>query len=159
MLSIRLLGPPEASLKGHPPLRFGRKKSLALLYYLAAEGRRHPRSELAELLWPGSDEHHARTDLRSALAKLRKTLGEDSAHGDTHEEGVRFLVVDGAFLGIEPRDACTPPLPANPTAPRDPRSSSRTSESPFGARRASPPRSGKHPHSFCARPDHNISHR
>jgi DNA-binding SARP family transcriptional activator/tetratricopeptide (TPR) repeat protein len=102
MLSIRLLGPPEVSVERRP-LRFGTKKSLALLCYLAAEGRRHSRRELAELLWPESDEHHARTDLRSALAKLRKTLGEDSAHGDTREEGIRFLVVDGAFLGIEPR--------------------------------------------------------
>src|SRR3712207_3231243 len=93
-LSIRLLGPPEVSVGGRP-LRFGTKKSLALLCYLAAEGRRHPRRELAELLWPESDERHARTDLRSALAKLRKTLGEDSTPGDTHEEGVRFLVEIG----------------------------------------------------------------
>ena len=71
--------------------------------YLAAKGRRHSRRELAELLWPESDERRARTDLRSALAKLRKALGEDSARGDTHEEEVRFLVVDGTLLGIEPR--------------------------------------------------------
>jgi DNA-binding SARP family transcriptional activator/tetratricopeptide (TPR) repeat protein len=102
MLSIRLLGPPEVSVEGRP-LRFGTKKSLALLCYLAAEGKRYSRRELAELLWPESDERHARTDLRSALAKLRKTLGENSAHGDTGEEGIRFLIVDGAFLGIEPR--------------------------------------------------------
>jgi DNA-binding SARP family transcriptional activator len=101
-LSIRLLGPPEASIEGRP-LRFGTKKAVALLCYLAAEGRRHPRRELAELLWPESDERHARTDLRSALAKLRKTLGEDSTSGDAHEVGGRFLVVDGAFLGIGPR--------------------------------------------------------
>jgi DNA-binding SARP family transcriptional activator/tetratricopeptide (TPR) repeat protein len=67
------------------------------LGYLAAEGGRHSRRELAELLWPQSDERHARTDLRSALAKLRKTLGEDG----TNEEGVRFLLVDGALIGIE----------------------------------------------------------
>ena len=102
MLSIRLLGPPEVSV-GERALRFGTKKSLALLCYLAAEGRRHLRRELAELLWPVSDERHARTDLRSALAKLRKTLGENSAHDDAREEGIRFLIVDGAFLGIEPR--------------------------------------------------------
>ena len=58
---------------------------------------------LAELLWPESDERHARTDLRSALAKLRKTLGEDGADGDAREEVVRFLLVDGALLGIESR--------------------------------------------------------
>jgi two-component SAPR family response regulator len=78
-LSIRLLGAPEVSIEEGHPLRFGTKKSLALLCYLAAEGGRHPRRELAELLWPMSDERHARTDLRSALAKLRKTLGEVSA--------------------------------------------------------------------------------
>jgi DNA-binding SARP family transcriptional activator len=99
MLSIRLLGPPDVSIEGRP-LRFGTKKSLALLCYLAAEGRRHSRRELAELLWPESDERHARTDLRSALAKLRKTLGED---GDAQKEVVRSLLVDGAHLGIESR--------------------------------------------------------
>jgi DNA-binding SARP family transcriptional activator len=70
------------------------------LCYLASEGGRHPRRELAELLWPESDERRARTDLRSALAKLRKTLGQDSTHG---EEGARFLLIDGDLLGLEPR--------------------------------------------------------
>jgi DNA-binding SARP family transcriptional activator len=102
VLSIKLLGPPEVSVEERP-LLFGTKKSLALLCYLAAEGGRHYRRELAELLWPQSDERHARTDLRSALAKLRKTLGENSARGGTREEGIGFLIVDGALLGIEPR--------------------------------------------------------
>src|SRR5919107_2892151 len=102
-LSIRLLGPPEVSLKEQPPLRFGTKKILALLCYLAAEGAtRHPRRELAELLWPERDERRARTNLRSALAKLRKTLGEDSAHEE--EEGARFFVIEGDLLGLEPRE-------------------------------------------------------
>ena len=98
-LSLRLLGPPEASLEGLP-LRFRIKKTLALLCYLAAEGGRHPRRELAELWWPESDERRARTDLRSTLARLRKTLGEDTAH---HHEG-RFFVIDGDLLGLEPRE-------------------------------------------------------
>ena len=83
-------------------MRFGTKKALALLCYLAAEGGRHPRRELAELLWPQSDEQHARMDLRSALARLRKTLGEESARGGEEEE-VRFLLVEGDLLGLEPR--------------------------------------------------------
>ena len=105
-LNIRLLGPPEASLERHP-FRFGTRKALALLCYLAAEGGRHPRRQLAELLWPQSDERHARTDLRSALAKLRKTLGEDGTHSsDTHEQRGRgrFIVVDGDLLGVEPTE-------------------------------------------------------
>jgi len=71
------------------------------LCYLAAEGRRrHPRRELAELLWPQSDERHARTDLRSALARLRKTLGEDTTtfHG---QEEVRFLLIERDILGLD----------------------------------------------------------
>ena len=67
-LSLRLLGVHEASLGGRP-VRFSRKKALALLSYLAADGgRRHQRRELAELLWPQSDERHARMDLRVVLS-------------------------------------------------------------------------------------------
>jgi hypothetical protein len=99
-LSFRLLGLPELSLQGHP-LRFGIKKQLALLCYLAAQGGRRPRGELAELLWPGSEERHARGDLRSVLSKLRKTLREESAH-DGQEEEAHFLLIDGDILGVEP---------------------------------------------------------
>ena len=103
-LSLRLLGPPELSLRGHP-LRFGIKKQLALLCYLAAEGGRRPRGELAELLWPGSEERHARGDLRSVLSKLKKTLRGESARGGArsgqHEDD-HFLVIDGDILGVEP---------------------------------------------------------
>ena len=53
LLSIGLLGITEASREGRP-LRFGRKKTLALLCYLAAEGRKRSRGELAELFWPES---------------------------------------------------------------------------------------------------------
>ena len=70
--------------------------------YLTAEGRRrrYTRRELAELLWPQSDERHARTDLRSALARLRKTLGEDTTtfHG---QEEVRFLLIERDILGLD----------------------------------------------------------
>jgi DNA-binding SARP family transcriptional activator/tetratricopeptide (TPR) repeat protein len=96
-LSIRMLGPPEASLRGRG-LRFGTKKALALLCYLAAEGKKYPRGQLAELLWPKSDQRSARTDLRSALSRLRKVLGEA---GDK-SEGVVLLTVEGDLLGVEP---------------------------------------------------------
>jgi DNA-binding SARP family transcriptional activator len=106
-LSIRLLGPPEVSIDEGRLLQFGAKKRLALLCYLAAEGGRRPRRDLAELLWPQSDKRRARADLRSALDKLRKTLAEESAHSsDTHERqgGGGFFVVDGDLLGIEPTE-------------------------------------------------------
>ncbi len=96
-LSIRLLGPPEASLWGRR-LRFGTKKSLALLCYLAAEGKKYPRGELAELLWPRSDRRSARTDLRSTLSRLRRALGE----GGGSSEGAVLLAIEGDLLGLEP---------------------------------------------------------
>ena len=96
-LSLRLLGPPEASLEGLP-VRFRIKKELALLCYLAAEGGRHPRRELAELLWPQSEERNARADLRAVLHKLRKTLREDSAHDAVD----RFFVIQSNRLELEP---------------------------------------------------------
>src|SRR3712207_742534 len=99
---ISLLGRPEASIEGRP-LRFRIKKALALLCYLAVEGGNHPRRELAELLWPQSDERHARTALRSALSNLRKTLGEDRAHEEEEVQENRLLLADGDLLGVEPQ--------------------------------------------------------
>src|ERR687893_582303 len=96
-LSLRLLGPPEARLCARG-LRFGTRKALALLCYLATEGGKHPRRKLAELLWPRSNERHARTDLRSTLSRLRKALGE----GGGSSEGVELFAVEGDLLGIEP---------------------------------------------------------
>jgi DNA-binding SARP family transcriptional activator len=101
LLSIKLLGPPGASFEGRN-LRFGRKKALALLCYLAAKGGKHRRGELADLLWPKSDQRRARTDLRSTLAGIRKVLGEDGARGDGNSEGARLLATDGDLLGLEP---------------------------------------------------------
>ena len=102
-LSIKLLGPPEVSLGGRS-LRFGRKKALALLCYLVTEGGERPRRDLAELLWPRSEERRARTDLRSVLTSFRKTLEEGGASGRGHGDAMRFLAMDGGLLGVEPRE-------------------------------------------------------
>ena len=101
-LSIRLLGPPEASLWGRG-LRCGTKKALALLCYLAAEGKKYPRGQLAELLWPRSDRRSARTDLRSTLSRLRKALGEDGTRSEGSSEGVGLFAVEGDLLGVGSR--------------------------------------------------------
>ncbi len=100
LLSIKLLGPPEISFGGRG-LRFGRRKALALLAYLAASGRKYPRKELAELLWPESEERRARTDLRSILTDIRKTVEENGTGGHGQRGGIRFLAIDGDLLGVE----------------------------------------------------------
>src|SRR5436190_11078577 len=55
--------------------RFRTRKADALLAYLAYHPHRsHPREQLIELLWPGSDPAVGRCNLRSELASLRRQL-------------------------------------------------------------------------------------
>lgn len=74
-LSIRLLGRPEVLLDGQPA-RFPTRKALALLVYLAAAGEAQSRETLMALLWPDSATASAQASLRSALNRLRTTLGD-----------------------------------------------------------------------------------
>ena len=62
----------------------------------------HQRRELAELLWPHSEERRARTDLRAVMSKLKKRLGEQTVHDG--EEEARLLVIDGDLLAVEPTE-------------------------------------------------------
>jgi hypothetical protein len=119
LLRIRLLGSLEVSFGGQG-LRFGRKKALALLSYLAAGGGKRTRRELAELLWPKSGERRARADLRSILNSFGVTLeeGGTSGHGRGEE--------------IEPYDASetmtrAPGTALRATAPSRPRGLGETS--------------------------------
>ncbi len=99
-LELKLLGPPEARRDG-APLRLRTRKTLALLAYLAADGRSHRRAELAALLWPESDESRARTTLRSALADLRSALGSDDGPSLLVErDSLRFGADLGASLDL-----------------------------------------------------------
>ena len=71
VLGIKTLGACQVEWEGEP-VKFKTKKSLALIIYLITEhyldpGARHPRTKLAELLWPG-------TPIRSALENLRQAL-------------------------------------------------------------------------------------
>jgi DNA-binding SARP family transcriptional activator len=59
------------------PVRFGLRKGLALLAYLAMEGRPLHRDQIAGLLWPEMDNETARARLRRTLHKLQ--LAADGA--------------------------------------------------------------------------------
>ncbi len=79
-LSIFLLGQFKVCLNGHPITTFDYDKVRALLAYLVVEAKRPIRREkLAGLLWPEFSESAARTNLRSSLARLRKTIGDYEA--------------------------------------------------------------------------------
>jgi predicted ATPase/DNA-binding SARP family transcriptional activator len=73
-LSLFLLGPPRIEREGEP-VGVGTRKAIALVAYLALAERRHSREGLATLLWPKSDQSHARAALRQALSVLKKALG------------------------------------------------------------------------------------
>ena len=74
-LYLTLLGPPEVR-HADQVLLFSTRKELALLIYLAVEGRVHLRKNLSEQFWPEGDAMHGRAALRISLLHLRHLLGE-----------------------------------------------------------------------------------
>ena len=79
-LCLNLLGTFQAILDDAPITNFESDKVRALLAYLAVESDRPQRREtLAGLLWPDMGERDARTNLRQALANMRKVLGDREA--------------------------------------------------------------------------------
>ena len=76
-LRVRLLGTVDLRLRGRqlPPLDSARAESL-LAYLLLHRAAPQPRQRLAFLLWPGSSEAQAQTNLRKVLHNLRRALPE-----------------------------------------------------------------------------------
>lgn len=75
MLAIQLLGTPQI-LRNGQVLTLPRRKSRALLYYLAAHTTPIAREQLLTLFWPDLDRAAAQQTLRSSLYGLRKALGD-----------------------------------------------------------------------------------
>jgi diguanylate cyclase (GGDEF)-like protein len=88
-LSLYLLGPPRIERDG-VPVQVRRRKAIALLAYLAVTGRVHSRDSLATLLWPEQSQSRARAGLRTALADLRKALGEGWLEADRETAGLAW---------------------------------------------------------------------
>ncbi|MGH7390927.1 MAG: ATP-binding protein [Candidatus Rokuibacteriota bacterium] len=92
-LVVNLLGGFSVSRGGRDvSLSFKRRKTLALLGYLAAApDRTHSRSKLAALLWGERGEAEARHALRQSLFELRTALarmGRDAVRADTELIGI-----------------------------------------------------------------------
>src|SRR5438067_1874134 len=91
MLAIGVLGELELELDGRrldPPTR---QSGRLLLGYLALAPGVHARADLAALLWPDILESSARASLRSAIAAVRRTLGDESD---------RYLISSTDALGL-----------------------------------------------------------
>jgi DNA-binding SARP family transcriptional activator/Tfp pilus assembly protein PilF len=74
MISIHLLGVPQVLLD-QAPLPLVRRKTRALLYYVAAQTQPQPRERLLALFWPDAPRSSAQQVLRTLLHGLRKDLG------------------------------------------------------------------------------------
>lgn len=86
MLKVMLLGPPQL-MAGDRLLSVARRKSRAVVYYLAAHKTPLARARLLSIFWPDSDRPAAQQILRTTLHGLRKALGE-------------ALVVEDDFLSL-----------------------------------------------------------
>ncbi|MCX6049031.1 MAG: hypothetical protein NT075_28350 [Chloroflexi bacterium] len=78
MLSIRLLRAPHIAYSDHP-VAISRRKSRALLYYLAAHPAPLTRDHLLAFFWPDADRQAAKQNLRTTLYGLRKIFAEQLA--------------------------------------------------------------------------------
>ena len=91
-LSLSLLGAFQAIRDGQPVVGFESNKVRALLAYLAIEtDHPHSREELAFLLWPNQPDLAARSNLRQALANLRRTIGDEAAQPPLLRIGREFI--------------------------------------------------------------------
>lgn len=82
-LEIHLFGPP-AVLRGGQVLEINRRKSRAVLFYLAESAQPVRRERLLSIFWSDLDRQSAQQTLRTTLHGLRRTLGDALAvEGET----------------------------------------------------------------------------
>ncbi len=102
-LELDILGPFQVTLDGQPVTTFESNKVRALLAYLAVEASRpQPRERLAGLLWPDWPQRSAMSNLRYALADLRKNLGDRKAEASGLLAHPPYLLVSRDSLQLNP---------------------------------------------------------
>src|SRR5262245_36909786 len=91
-LQLDLLGGFRARTATGVVLALPTRKTQALLAFLAGPaGQTHPRGKLATLFWGDMEHKQARGNLRQALARLRRSLGDPE-----------ILKFDGEEVGLDP---------------------------------------------------------
>jgi predicted ATPase/DNA-binding SARP family transcriptional activator len=94
-LIIRLFGTFEAELDGKPVV-FAYDKTKAILVYLALNlGRPVQRVKLAGLIWPDKPQEAASENLRQALSRLRKSIGDKDVFPS-------YVIVDRETVKLNP---------------------------------------------------------
>lgn len=113
MLEIRLFGSPQIFLDGQPA-RIERRKSRALLYYLAAHHQAQKREHLLSVFWPDSARPAAQQVLRTTLYGLHKSLGPD-----LQLEGDEVGLAVGSQIDVRDFEQILSASPADPRALND----------------------------------------
>ena len=105
-LQITLLGSFQVSLDEQPVTAFESDKVRALLAFLAVEvDQSHRREVLAALLWPNMPETVARSNLRHALANLRRVIDDynaDPPYLHITRQTIQFNRQSRHFLDLAP---------------------------------------------------------
>jgi DNA-binding SARP family transcriptional activator/pimeloyl-ACP methyl ester carboxylesterase len=89
-IDLYLLGTPRLERQGQT-ISVPRRKTLALLAYLAVAGHMQSRETLATLFWPEYDSSKAFANLRRELSRLKDVLGDE-----------KLLAVDRLQVGLQP---------------------------------------------------------
>lgn len=103
MLEISLLGIPALAIDGSA-VQISRRKSRALVYFVAAHERPVAREQLLELLWPDLEPTAARQTLRTTLHGLRRALGPALVVSDASVALANNTVVDARRLAAAVAD-------------------------------------------------------
>lgn len=88
MIVVQLLGPPRIVVADHA-VTLPRRRSRALLYYLAAHSQPVQREQVLSLFWPDHERSAAQQLLRSTLYAIRKTVG-DALVADEEKSGYHW---------------------------------------------------------------------
>ncbi len=107
-LILKLLGTYRLKLDGHAIGNIESDQARALLAYLAVENNQaHPREKLLGIIWPETDEQHARNSLSQAISHLRLILGDRSTAGNLISEELShskepYLLVSPHEIQVNP---------------------------------------------------------
>lgn len=105
MLKVTLFGQFDLRLSDQPVELFSRPAQTLLAYLLLNRETVHSRERLAGLLWPDSLESSARQNLRNALWRLRRAIGDDYLLADKTSLALNTAapyLLDVAVLEDEP---------------------------------------------------------
>lgn len=104
-ITIKLFGPPQIFVDGVAH-SFKRRKSYALLAYLAVNQKPYSREYLASLLWPETPDKTASKRLRNLLTDIRSVLTEDLLYS----EGDVITLDASLQVDVRQFEACAQPF-------------------------------------------------